>query len=116
MDKENYTIDATGKRLGAVATEAASYLIGKNRTDFARNVVPDITVTITNASKLDISERRATEIYQRYSGYPGGLKSETLEHLRTRRGIEEPLRRTISGMMPKNKLRNVRLKNLIITA
>lgn len=116
MEKETFTIDANGKRLGAVATEAASYLLGKNRTDFARNTVAPVTVTITNANKLDISERRATEIYQRYSGYPGGRKVETLEHLRTRLGIEEPLRRTISGMMPKNKLRTQRLKNLIITA
>lgn len=115
MEKETFTIDAKGKRLGVIATEAASYLIGKNRTDFARNTVAPVTVEIINASKLDISEKRATEIYQSYSGYPGGLKKETLEHLRTRLGIAEPIRRTVSGMLPKNKLRTQRLKNLIIS-
>ncbi len=111
----DYTIDATGKRLGVVATEAAKVLLGKTDVDFAKHTVAPVTVTITNAAKLDITEKRKTEVYQTYSGYPGGLRSETLDHLGTRRGYAEVLRRTIGGMLPNNKLKKPMLKNLVIT-
>ncbi len=110
-----YTIDATGKRLGRIATEAASVLNGKTTTTFARHTVAPVTVTIENVSKLDISEKKAKEIYQTYSGYPGGRKVETLDHLAKRRGYAEVVRRTIAGMLPDNKLKKPLLKNLIIT-
>ena len=110
-----YTIDAAGKRLGRIATEAATYLIGKNSPQFVKNIAPDVKVTITNASQMDITEKRKQDIYQSYSGYPGGRNEETLEHLGERLGYAEVLRRTINGMLPKNKLQSVRMKNLIIT-
>jgi large subunit ribosomal protein L13 len=111
-----HSIDAAGKRLGVVATEAASVLLGKDQADFAKHLVADVTVTITNASKLDITEKKKKdEVYQTYSGYPGGLRSETLGHLGRRRGYAEVLRRTIGGMLPNNKLKKPMLKNLVIT-
>ncbi len=115
MEKTTYTIDAKGKRLGRVATEAASVLLGKNTASFAKHIAAPVEVTITNASKLDISEKRGTEIFQTYSGYPGGQKSETLVHLGTRRGYGEVLRRVIGGMLPKNRLHKVRMHNLNIS-
>jgi large subunit ribosomal protein L13 len=115
VTKKEYTIDAEGKRLGKIATEAASYLIGKHDTSFARNTVAPVSVTITNASKMDLTEKRSKHIYQSYSGYPGGRRTETLEHLGTRLGYGEALRRTIKGMLPKNKLQKLMLKNLTVT-
>ncbi|MBY0309850.1 50S ribosomal protein L13 [Patescibacteria group bacterium] len=113
---KQHTIDASGKRLGRVATEAAAVLIGKNDVDFAPNVINDITVTIVNASKLDVPERKgANETYQSYSGYPGGLRSETLSHLATRRGYAEVVKRTVSGMLPKNKHRKRLMTQLVVT-
>lgn len=111
-----YTIDATGKRLGKVATEAANLLMGKNRTDFARNTVAPAHVTIANASKLDITQKRGAEAtYQSYSGYPGGRSVETLSHLGGRLGYKEAVRRTVKGMLPKNKLQAVLMRNLTVT-
>ena len=115
ITKSSYEIDATGKRLGKVATEAAAVLNGKNNVDFARHTIAPVIVTILNVSKLDISPKKGTEIYQNYSGYPGGLKEETLAHLATRRGYGEVVRRTIAGMLPHNKLKKQLLKNLVIT-
>jgi large subunit ribosomal protein L13 len=115
ITKKEYTIDASGKRLGKVATEAASYLIGKNSATVTRNNVTPVTVTIINASKLDVPVKKVSEIYQSYSGYPGGRKTETLEHLGKRRGYGEVLKRTIKGMLPKNKLQPLMLKNLKVT-
>jgi large subunit ribosomal protein L13 len=109
-----FTIDATGKKLGRVTSLAASYLRGKMDTGFAPNKISDVKVTIVNASKLDLSERRLNEELQTYSGYPGGQKIETRGHLADRRGMREVIMRTVRGMLPRNKLRTDMLKNLII--
>lgn len=111
-----HTIDAKGKRLGLLATEVAKILVGKNDTAFARNVLPDVEVSIVNARLLDVSEKKRTmEEYQTYSGYPGGQKREKLGALSARRGYGEVIRRTVSGMLPKNRLRTKRMKLLSIT-
>lgn len=115
MDKKVYTIDASGKRLGRVATEAAKVLLGKDSVNFAKNVVEDVTVKIENASKLDVSDKRAKMEFQTYSGFPGGRRVETLNHLATRQGYGEVVKRVVSGMLPKNKLHKPRLKNLVVT-
>lgn len=115
ITKNTYEIDATGKRLGKLATEAAAVLNGKNDVEYARHTIAPVIVSIKNVSKLDISDKKAAEIYQTYSGYPGGLREETLGHLAGRRGYAEVVRRTIAGMLPDNKLKKQLLKNLEIT-
>lgn len=112
---KTYTIDATGKRLGKVATEVATILIGKNDPNFAKHIMADVSVTISNISKLDIPEKKEGEIYQSYSGYPGGRKTETLDHLAGRLGYAEVVRRTIGGMLPNNKHKKPLLAKLTIT-
>ncbi len=115
MEKKEYIIDATNKRLGRVATEAASILLGKNSTHVAKHIAEPVTVTITNAKLLDISEKRASHEFQSYSGHPGGRRVETLDHLAKRLGYGEVVRRVISGMIPKNKLHTPRMHNLVVT-
>ena len=115
MENKEYTIDAKGKRLGRVATEAASILLGKDSTSFAKHVAVPVSVKINNVSELDISEKRSQEIFQRYTGYPGGRREETLGHLAKRRGYTEVVTRVIAGMIPKNKLHKVRMNNLEIS-
>ena len=114
-NKKEYKIDAAGKRLGRIATEAAAVLQGKDSTDFTRNNIADVTVKIENASKMDISDKRKGDPYKSFSGYPGGQRVETLDHLGKRLGFAEVLRRTISGMLPKNQLRKPTLHNLEIS-
>jgi large subunit ribosomal protein L13 len=110
-----YTIDATNKKLGRIATEAAALLSGKSDVNYAPNRVSDVKVTIENASKIDLSEsRKNDDTYSTYSGYPGGLRYETRGHLIDRRGYGEMFMRTIRGMLPRNKLRSHMLKNLTI--
>lgn len=114
-DKKEYSIDAKGKRIGHVATEAARVLLGKDSPHFVKNVAAPVTVKIANARLLDITDKREQEEFQTFSGYPGGRKVETLGHLAKRRGHSEVLRRVIGGMLPKNKLHKVRMHNLEIT-
>lgn len=115
METREYTIDATGKRLGIVATEAATYLLGKDMPDFTKNLAAPVKVSVINVSKLDMSDKKRKEIYQSYSGYPGGRNEETFEHLAERLGTAEPVRRSIKMMLPRNKLQAVMMKNLVVT-
>lgn len=110
-----YTIDAQGKKLGRVASEAASVLIGKNSPSFAKNKVAHTTVEILNAGKTDITaHKKQVDVYVTYTGHRGGLNSETLGELITRRGMTEVYRRAITRMLPNNKLRAQRIKNLVV--
>jgi len=113
---KEYSIDATGKRIGRVATEVAMILMGKNTPQYTANKVADVKVTITGAEKLEITDAKsAQKTYKRYSGYPGGQTVETLAAVRAKKGAGELLRHAIRGMMPANKLRTERLKRLEIT-
>ena len=110
-----HTIDAAGKRLGKIATEAATVLMGKDQATFAKHIIEDVRVEIQNVSKMDIPEKKKGEIYQSYSGYPGGRKTETLEHLGERLGYAEVVRRTVRGMLPKNTHQDRLMKQLIVS-
>ncbi len=111
-----YTLDATDKAVGRVATQAAVFLMGKNTAEFARNIAPTVTVEITHASKAKIFPAKLTQkTYSRYSGYPGGLKQPTMVKVIENKGHSELFREAVSGMLPKNKLRSKMLKNLIVT-
>jgi large subunit ribosomal protein L13 len=110
-----YTIDAQGKKLGRIASEAASILMGKNKAEFAKNKVSDSKVEIINARLTDITALKKTrDTYVTYTGHRGGLNTEKLGDLIVRRGMEEVFKKAIYCMLPDNKLRNLRMKNLII--
>ncbi len=114
--KDSYIIDAAGRKLGRVATEAAQYLMGKDRVTFTRREKPAVTVNIVNASKMSISEKkRAQKKYPHFSGYQGGLRFEKLETLIATKGYRAALERAVTGMIPRNKLRPDMLKRLHIT-
>lgn len=111
-----HTIDAAGKTIGRVASEAAKALMGKMSADYTPHKRSDVKVSITNASKLYTRESKRTQkTYQHYSGYPGGQRVETLASLNARKGKGEAIRRAVERMLPRNTMRVARLKNLSIT-
>lgn len=111
-----YTLDAENKRIGRIATEAAVFLMGKNKADFARNVIPNVTVEIKNTSKALIDEsKRKQKYYSRYSGYPGGLRQPKMEQVIAKKGYSELFKEAVKGMLPKNKLRTKMMNNLVIS-
>lgn len=108
-----YTIDAQGKSMGRVASEAAKLLRGKGSALYTPNELPDVDVEILNAAKLSISEKKADQtVYLRYSGYPGGLKSTKLSEFAAKKGHGELLRKIILGMLPRNRQRSRLIKRL----
>ncbi len=111
-----YSIDATNKKIGRLGAEVASILIGKNSTSFQRNKIPDVEVVVSNASKMSISEtKKEDKAYAWYSGYPGGLRFEKMKDALNKKGYSETLRRTVYGMLPKNKLRSKMIQRLKIS-
>ncbi len=116
-ESTTYTIDATDRTLGRVASEAAHALLGKRSVHFSKNQALPITVTINNAGKMHLPSRRTKgKIYTRYTGYPGGLYSMSMEEMITKKGIAEVVKKTVDGMIPRNKLRKPRMKNLVVKA
>lgn len=110
-----YTKDASGKVLGRLASEIVVILRGKNDPAFLSHSIPKNKVTITNASQLRLTGNKlATKVYKHYSGYPGGLKSETLTAIIEKKGVGEALKRAVYGMLPNNKLRHLMMNNLTI--
>ena len=111
-----HTIDAQDKKLGRLASEIAVILMGKNRPDFVRNAVPDIKVKVINAGKIATTNKKMdNEVYKSYSGYPGGLKERPMKKVVADKGMREVLKIAIKGMLPKNKLKDKMMKNLIIS-
>ena len=111
-----YKIDASGKKLGRLASEIASILLGKKSPDFEKHLVADVKVSVVNASKMDIDEKRATtKVYRHYTGFPGGLRERTLSEIVTKKGYGEVLEKAVSGMIHNTKMKKEILKNLIIT-
>ncbi len=112
----NYTIDATNKSLGRLATEVATILMGKNDPSFARNALSGNSVTVTNASKLKMRpEKKLEKTYLSFSGYPGGLKERTMAKVIDTKGYREVVMHAVRGMLPDNRLRKDMLKHLTIT-
>lgn len=111
-----HTIDATNKRLGKLASEIAIILMGKNSVDFAKNTVADVKVIVENSDKIDFTDKKKDQkYYLNYSGFPGGQKKEFLGRMLMRKGPEEVIKRAVSRMLPKNKLRDRMLLNIEIS-
>jgi large subunit ribosomal protein L13 len=111
-----HTIDATGKVLGRLSSEVAKMLMGKNSPDYSPNVAPKVKVTIINASKTKMTEKRKLEtLHEKYSGRPGGLKMKTNAKIISHKGFTELYKLAIYNMLPANKLRDGMMKNLTIT-
>lgn len=116
MSQKTHTIDATGKRLGHLASEVAALLMGKDSVSFVRHMNPDVKVVVENANKLDISKKkREQKTYISHSGYPGGQKERTMEKVIATKGMEEVIRKAVYGMLPGNRLRKDMMKRLEVS-
>jgi large subunit ribosomal protein L13 len=99
-----YLVNAEGKTLGRLAARVAALLRGKHRPTFTPNVDMGDHVVIVNAEKIRLTgDKMATKLYRNHSGYPGGLKTVTAQHV-FRKDPTRLLTMAIEGMLPKNPL------------
>ena len=107
-----HVFDAEDKVLGRLAAEVSRFLVGKDKVYYSPHLDCGDFVVVINAEKVKVTgNKEVDKVYYRHSGYPGGFKQERLEDLRARRP-EEIVRRAVSGMLPKNRLRARRLRRL----
>jgi large subunit ribosomal protein L13 len=99
-----FLLDASGKTLGRLATEAARILSGKNSVQYTPYIDTGDHVVVVNCEKIVLTGLKADKkMYRRYTGYPGGLREESFVKLLARRP-EAIVEQAIKGMLPKNKL------------
>ena len=116
IERQWFVVDATGETLGRLATRVARVLEGKHKPTWSPNLDGGDHVIILNAKKITVSSSKATtKSYIRHSGYPQGLKEESLGKLLERRP-EEVIRRAIKGMLPHTRLGAQQLRKLKVYA
>lgn len=114
IKREWHLIDLKEKTLGRISTDIAGLLMGKGKPYFVKNLDCGDFVVLINAKDVLVSGgKEEKKKYYRYSGYPGGLKVETLKDLRKRKP-EEIIYHAVRGMLPQNKLRDKMLKRLLV--
>ncbi len=107
-------VDAKGIVLGRVATQIATFLMGKHKTNYIDYLDMGDNVVVTNSLSVVVTGKKAQDkLYSRYSGYPGGLKQKTYTEMQKIKP-EEIMRLAVYGMLPKNKLRDRRIARLHI--
>jgi|TARA_B100001971_G_C18069164_1_gene472132 large subunit ribosomal protein L13 len=117
VNTENWIeINAKGRTLGRLATEISVYLLGKNKPTYSPDKLSSNFVIITNASEIHVTGSKLDnkEIYT-HSGFIGGLKRETLGNA-IKSNPSKVLRKSVKGMLPKNKLSEKLIHRLKIYA
>ena len=100
IERRWFVVDATDETLGRLASRIARVLEGKHKPTYQPNLDSGDHVIVLNAARIAVtSDKLESKLYIRHSGYPAGLKQETLGHLLARRP-EEVIRRAVKGMLP----------------
>jgi len=114
INREWVHVDATDKVLGRLASRIAVVLMGKHRPTYTRHTDTGDFVVVTNAPKIRVTGRKLDQkVYQRYSGYPGGLKETSMRTMMEKKP-GQVLRLAVRRMLPKGALGNKMLKKLKI--
>lgn len=116
IERDWYVVDAEGLTLGRMSTEVARVLRGKHKAMYTPHMDTGDHVIIINADKVVLTNNKAEakQVY-RHTGYPGGIRSTTYATLLAEKPAEA-VRRTVRGMLPKNRLGRQMLKKLKVYA
>ena len=111
-----HLVDMKGKILGRELTRISTLLQGKHKVNYVPNIDSGDNVVVINASHLLLTgDKLETKIYDHFSGYPGGLKKTKASDL-LKNNPARMIINGVGGMLPKNKLRDVRLARLFVYA
>ena len=114
--KEWVLVDAENEILGRLASRVALMLRGKLKPSFTPHVDCGDNVVIINAEKIRLTGNKMTDKeYMRHTGYPGGQRVLTAEHLMKKNPIAM-VEKAIKGMLPKNRLGSELFRNLFVYA
>ncbi|MAM71259.1 MAG: 50S ribosomal protein L13 [Gammaproteobacteria bacterium] len=109
-------IDAEDQVLGRMSAEIARRLRGKHKAEYTAHVDTGDYVVVVNAEKVRVTGGKPTKkLYQRHSGYPGGLKSRSFNEM-IATNPEEVVRRAVKGMLPNTPLGRAMYRKLKVYA
>ena len=104
--KETIVMDAKDQVIGRLAVKIADVLRGKNTPSFLPYKEASTVVIVFNTDQVKITgNKKEGKIYYRHSGYPGGIKEESLGDV-MKKDSTIAVRRAVYGMLPKNRLRD----------
>jgi large subunit ribosomal protein L13 len=116
IQRKTYLVDAKGKILGRLATRVATLLMGKHKPEYAPFLDCGDQVVIINAREILFTGRKGEQkLYKHYTGYPGGIRTVTLETLLEEKP-EEVIREAVRKMLPHTKLGDRMLRHLRVYA
>ena len=108
--------DAENQTLGRLSTMIAKILQGKHKPTYVPHLNTGDFVVVTNVEKIRATgQKLANKMYYQYSGYHGGLRTETLSDI-LEKNPEKVLRKSVKGMLPKNSLGRKMLSRLKLYA
>ena len=118
IKKEWLVIDAEGIVLGRLASYVAKVLRGKHKPIFTPHMDTGDNVVIVNAGKVKLTGRkRGKKVYYYHTGYPGGIKERSAEHILTGEHPERVFNKAVERMLPKDSpLARQQMKNLHVYA
>jgi large subunit ribosomal protein L13 len=112
IERKWWVIDATDKTLGRIATQVANLLMGKHKPIYAPHIDTGDYVVVINAAKVKVTGKKAEQkIYYRYSGYPGGLRSQNFKEL-FKKEPSRVIELAVKRMLPRNSLGRAMFKKL----
>ena len=116
IDKRWQVVDATGQVLGRLATQVASFLMGKHKPTYSAHLDMGDFVVVVNASKVRVTGNKMEDkTYYRHTGYMGGLKATSLSRMMERHP-ERVIELAVRGMLPRNRLNSHVLRHLKVYA
>ncbi|KAJ2000630.1 54S ribosomal protein L23, mitochondrial [Coemansia sp. RSA 2322] len=109
-----HLVDARGQVLGRLGTQIAQTLMGKHKPIYDPASDCGDYVVVVNAKHVAVTGRkRELKLYRHHTGFPGGLKEITMAQLQ-QKNPEKIIEKAVSGMLPKNRLRKVRMERLLV--
>ena len=116
VERKWYVVDAANKPLGKVAVQVATILMGKHRPDYTPHVDCGDCVIVTNAAKVVLTGKKASDkFYRRHTGWIGGLKEVSYGEL-LEKNPEKLMEIAVKGMLPKNKIASMAMTRLRVSA
>ncbi len=116
VERDWYVVDATNKTLGRLASQIALRLRGKHKPIYTPHVDTGDYIIVLNAEKVSVTGRKMTDkTYYWHTGYPGGIKSITLDKLLAK-APERVLEKAVKGMLPNNPLGRAMFRKLKVYA
>ena len=116
IERKWYILDASGKSLGRVATEAAKLLRGKHKPTYTPNADTGDFVIILNCKDAVLTGKKLDQkVYRHHSGYIGGMR-EISARVMMEKTPEKAMMHAVKGMLPHNSLGRQMIKKLRVYA